>query len=415
MATIYATPDFSRCVGTAPFSVETDIHNFYVDSESGFCELPDVVEEHSEVATTYPLEENNRSAAAAEVSSSTSRAILEHHSTEGIESDERLQEDASKEWLALDDHLLPTLCKAEPLETSCTLKLENHNPNERFLLSQEPPTTELLPRQRRRKSMRTSDHLRETVKPMTDENKQIQRNAPAKRWTYEEEVLLIGAIFIVFAEKGSLFPARRKGKKVGVYTKQCESDTFERVNEIFEECKVLTSRQYLEPRAPKALCRHFKQMKERYINQTCPENSDAEGFMPLIETWMEECGSYLLNDPANVRFPDHKLKNAWTVEEETVLVGAVFERFFSKGSLCTNKRRPSDVDCWKDVKRFYDRAWSRLDIKKPSERSAMVLGSQYRKLKKRIHRAKANGLKPYIEAYMVLDRGYTPKRGKLSK
>ena len=238
---------------------------------------------------------------------------------------------------------------------------------------------------------------------------------PAKRWTFEEEVLLIGSIFVVFAEKGSLFPARRKGKKVGVYTKQCESDTFERVNEIFEECKVLTSRQYLDPRAPKALCRHFKQMKERYINQETVDGAQDTGFMPLIEQWMTECGRFMLTDPSTVRFPDHKLKNPWTVEEETILVGAVFERFFSKGSLCTNKRRASDVDCWKDVKRFYDRAWARLELKKPRNRTSMDLGSQYRKLKKRIHRAKADGLKPYIEAYMVLDKGYIPKKGRLGK
>lgn len=231
----------------------------------------------------------------------------------------------------------------------------------------------------------------------------------AKRWTSKEEVLFVGSVYHVFAEKGSLFPATRKGKKYGEYTKQCESDTFERVNEIFERCKNITGQPHLPTRTPKALCRHFKQMKQRYIAPVFRLGGNEPGFIPLVEEWMALCGETVFGAPERVWFPARHSKNTWSITEEVILVGVVVERFFSRGSLCTNKHRRDAIHCWSEIKILYDKAWTRLKLEKPNERTVDQLARHYKKLKQRMTQSDVSrGLRPYVHAFRLFEKGRTP-------
>lgn len=227
-------------------------------------------------------------------------------------------------------------------------------------------------------------------------------------WTYEEETLLIGSVFMVFAERGSLFPARRMGSMSAGYTKQCESDTFESVSEVFEECKVLAAMQHLPPRTPKALCRHFKQMKGRYIVHRTHSTGGRDGFLQHVEDWMLLCGRHFLREPGTVSLPECRRSSSWSAVEEAVLVGAVFERFFRKGSLCSSRRGELEIGCWEEIAQIYSRASSRLGLTTPAKRAPKEIESQYRSLKKRVVNPAhgAPGLKPYIEAYIGLGYGF---------
>ena len=234
-------------------------------------------------------------------------------------------------------------------------------------------------------------------------------NKPPKRWTHEEEVHFIGSVFLVFTEKGSLFPAKRKGRGAGGYTRQCESDTFERVNELFERSKAITGQPHFEPRTSKALCRHLKQMKQRYITPDSFSGKREPGFLPLIYEWLGLCGKEMFRSPEKISFPRCDSKKSWEIEEEILLIGAAFERFFSRGSLCTNTRAKGAVHCWREVKYLYDLAWIRLGMVKPKERGMNELSNHYKKIKKRtVHTEGSCDLKPYIQAYLRLEKGTRP-------
>ena len=232
------------------------------------------------------------------------------------------------------------------------------------------------------------------------------QSKPPKRWTHEEEIHFIGSVFLVFTEKGSLFPAKRKGRGAGGYTRQCESDTFERVNELFERSKAISGPSNFEPRTSKALCRHLKQMKQRYITPNNFGGKRQTGFLPLIYEWLALCGNTMFTCPKHVEFPYCENKRTWELEEEILLIGAAFERFFSRGSLCTNTRAKGAVHCWREVMYLYDLAWARLGMVKPRERSMTELSNHYKKIKKKtVHADGPCDLKPYIQAYLRLEKG----------
>ena len=247
------------------------------------------------------------------------------------------------------------------------------------------------------------------IKNETVRGKRVGRSSQAKRWTSKEEVLFLGSVYVVFVEKGSLFPEKRKGKSFGEYTKQCESDTFERVNVMFNRCKNQTGQKSLPPRTSKALCRHFKQMKQRYISKASRMGENELGFLPLVEEWMALCGEDVFGFPQKVWFPARHSKNTWSITEEVILVGVVVERFFSRGSLCTNKHRRGSLHCWSEIRVLYNRAWTRLNLEKPKDRSADQLSRHYKKVKQRMAQLKVMpGLRPYVQAYRLFQQGHAP-------
>ena len=231
------------------------------------------------------------------------------------------------------------------------------------------------------------------------------------RWSYVEEVLLIGAVFVLLAERGSLFPAERSEDG---HTKQCESETFRRVYLLFEESKRMTGMQTLPPRTEKAVARHFKHMKFKYITRrpTHPQEI-APGFLKLIDDWMLMYGKGFLLDASDCTLLDFANGRAtWRVEEDMILVGAVFQRFFTKGSLCT--RGGASIACWAEIAELYQQAWHHLNLVQPVQRSGDALEKRYRDLKKNRGtglNGRGSGLKAHIRTYLAYTTGFSLGRG----
>lgn len=80
---------------------------------------------------------------------------------------------------------------------------------------------------------------------------------------------------------------------------------------------------------------------------------------------------------------------SWPHIEEVFLIGAVMERFFTRGSLSSSKKKEDGEHCWTSIKNIYDHAWkthlSRTgDTREFLCRSANALARHYKVMKERI-------------------------------
>ena len=233
-------------------------------------------------------------------------------------------------------------------------------------------------------------------RPVLLEVKECPGSGRGNQWTRGENMLLVGAVFMVLSERGSLFPSTRKGKRVGYYTKQGGSDTWDRVKVIFDDMKRDHAPVGFKERTPTALSRHYKFLR------------GTPGMEDLLQNWLEFCGNVIIGDPSKLAIATIGSNDGWSVHEDVVLVGAVFERFFSSGSRCAVGLR-DEFASWFEIKDIYDLAWSRLKISKPCERNVRQLHTRYKKMKralKKIHEGDCS-LKTYIQAYRWFLQGCT--------
>lgn len=215
------------------------------------------------------------------------------------------------------------------------------------------------------------------------------------QWTRGENVLLVGAVFMVLSERGSLFPSTRKGKRVGYYTKQGGSDTWDRVKEIFDDMKKHHATVAYKERSPTALSRHYKFLR------------GTPGMEGLVQEWLECCGNQIIGDPSRLAIATIGSNDGWTVHEDVVLVAAVFERFFRSGNRCGTALR-DELASWFEIKSIYDLAWTQLKITKPCERNIRQLHTRYKKMKRALKKIHGEcQLKTYIQAYRWFLQGCT--------
>ena len=80
---------------------------------------------------------------------------------------------------------------------------------------------------------------------------------------------------------------------------------------------------------------------------------------------------------------------SWPHIEEVFLIGAVMERFFTRGSLSSSKKKEDGEHCWTSIKNIYDHAW-RTHLERTGDtreflcRSANALARHYKVMKERI-------------------------------
>ena len=220
------------------------------------------------------------------------------------------------------------------------------------------------------------------------------------RWGHTEDILLTGAVFVVLARQGSLFPRERRGGRDG-YTKQCESDTFRSVAAEFEKYKVLAqdTTEVFPERTPKALARHFKQIKRKYTKQEESEEPRTSGLLPLVEAWFFEFETLVFYDLPNLSL---ELK-------DVILVGVVIHVFFLRGSLCNKE---SAAECWHLVESLYVKAGALLGLISREESTSAALRLRYKTLK-RIHCTIRTrwGLLPFIHAFHTMSVDRQPHGG----
>lgn len=217
------------------------------------------------------------------------------------------------------------------------------------------------------------------------------------RWSKEEQLVFVGAVFLVFGTRGSLFPTRRKGLGRTAYARQCESETFESVHAIYEASlrSFGFARNGRGIRSAKAICRRFKFLKKVFIRDAVESGEGGLGLLPLVEDWMDTIGTHMV-DGLPAMSLTRRRRNGWTSTEEIFLVGSAMLRFFIYGSLCT-KRGPTNSTCWEEVKRFYDFQFSARSMTCPEDRSAEDLKMYYKKLKQVANqKSKEHGLLPYV-------------------
>mmetsp|Transcript_10924 Transcript_10924/g.12511 ORF Transcript_10924/g.12511 Transcript_10924/m.12511 type:complete len:344 (-) Transcript_10924:85-1116(-) len=84
--------------------------------------------------------------------------------------------------------------------------------------------------------------------------------------------------------------------------------------------------------------------------------------------------------------------NCWTSEEEVILVGIVVERFLSRGSLVSHRKRKdgeskdeNDLECWNSIHECFEKALSKhcemQNQQRPQPRSTLAMRRHYKVIK----------------------------------
>ena len=104
---------------------------------------------------------------------------------------------------------------------------------------------------------------------------------------------------------------------------------------------------------------------------------------------------------------------SWPHIEEVFLIGAVMERFFTRGSLSSSKKNKADGErCWTNIRKIYDHAWKRYGeteerkTEKPfsfTTRPANALARHYKVMKERVIHGND---KTFLEYYEEWEKYY---------
>mmetsp|Transcript_18861 Transcript_18861/g.24643 ORF Transcript_18861/g.24643 Transcript_18861/m.24643 type:complete len:826 (+) Transcript_18861:215-2692(+) len=103
--------------------------------------------------------------------------------------------------------------------------------------------------------------------------------------------------------------------------------------------------------------------------------------------------------------------NCWSFEEEVILIGIVVERFLSRGSLVTHRRRKGgesadDLECWKSMHEAFEKALAKYcDMSgqpTPYPRTTLAIRRHYKVIKSR---KDTSGLHKYFIRWKQLNKG----------
>lgn len=102
---------------------------------------------------------------------------------------------------------------------------------------------------------------------------------------------------------------------------------------------------------------------------------------------------------------------SWPHIEEVFLIGAVMERFFTRGSLSSSKKKEDGEHCWTSIKNIYDHAWKTHlartgDTREFLCRSANALARHYKVMKERIMHNQYSENRDFRQFYFEWENRY---------